>query len=159
MRKQLIGQEVTKPTRETQDTWLDLEKLAHVEITSEDPAFPIENALTANASSAVGWQASAPGPQTLRIHFDQPQKIRRIHLRFVESEHERGQEFLLSYVVAGAEKREIVRQQWTFSPGGAGEEVEDYSVDLENIANIELTIDADRGRDRIPATLAELLIA
>ena len=60
---------------------------------------------------------------------------------------------------ARAGKREIVRQQWTFSPGGASEEVEDYAVDLENIASIELTIDADRGRDRIPATLAELLIA
>jgi hypothetical protein len=159
LRKQLIGQEVTKATRETQDTWLDLEKLASVEITSENPAFPIENALTASATAAAGWQASAPGPQTLRIHFDRPQKIRRIHLRFVESEHERGQEFLLSYVGEGKPKREIVRQQWTFSPGGASEEVEDYTVDLENVASIELTIDADRGRNRIPATLAELLIA
>jgi len=159
LRKQLIGQEVTKPNRAAQDTWLDLEKLASVEITSEDSAFPIENALIASNTAGAGWQASATGPQTLRIHFDQPQKIRRIHLRFVEREHERGQEFLLSYLGAGAPKREIVRQQWTFSPGGASEEIEDYIVDLENVATIELTIDADRGNDRTPATLAELRIA
>lgn len=159
MRKQLIGQEVRESTREAKDNWLDLEKLARVEITSENPAFPIENALTASAASAAGWQASAPGPQTLRIHFDHPQKIRRIYLRFVERNHERGQEFLLSYVGEGGPKREIVRQQWTFSPAGASEEVEDYAVNLENVASIELTIDADRGRDGIPATLAELLIA
>jgi hypothetical protein len=159
MRKQVVGQEAAKANRGVHDTWLDLESLASVEITSEDQAFPIENALTESPAATAGWRAGAPGPQTVRIHFDQPQKIRRIYLRFVEREHERAQEFLLSYACPGEPRREIVRQQWTFSPGGASEEVEDYSVDLHDVVTIELTIDADRGRDRSPATLADLRIA
>jgi hypothetical protein len=159
MRKQVVGQEAAKSSREVHDTWLDLESLARVEITSEDQAFPIENALTESPTATAGWRAAALGPQTVSIHFDQPQKIRRIHLRFVERENERAQEFLLSYACPGEPRREIVRQQWMFSPGGASEEVEDYSVDLHNVVTIDLTIDADRGRDRTRATLAELRIA
>lgn len=159
MRKQVVGQEAPKSSRETHDTWLDLESLARVEITSEDAAFPIENALTVGGAETAGWRASATGPQTVNIHFDQPQNIRRLHLRFVEREHERAQEFLLSYACSDQPSREIVRQQWTFSPGGASEEVEDYSVDLHKVISIALRIDADRGRDQSPATLAQLRIA
>lgn len=158
MRKQVVEQDVVKPNQTSPGTWLNLDALASVEITSEDPAFPIENALTTDDKSS-GWRAGTLGPQTIRLQFDQPQNIRRIHLRFVETQVERGQEFLLNYTLEDNARREIVRQQWTFSPGGASEEVENYLINLENVISVELTIDPDRGLNRTYATLAELRIA
>lgn len=160
MRKQVVGQDRVKPSHKTPpEGWLDLDALAGVEITSEDPSFPIENALTLGDNSSAGWRAGATGLQTISIKFDQPQSIHRIYLRFIETKDERSQEFLLSYTLQGNTRREIVRQQWTFSPGGSSEEIENYLVDLEGVITVELTIDADRGRNLTPATLAELRIA
>jgi hypothetical protein len=159
MRKQVIGQQTDAQAGISSDSWLDLDSLAHVDITSEDPAFPIEHALVPGDMSHSGWRAAAPGPQTIRIHFDQALRLRRIHIRFIELDQEREQEFLLSYMHKDGSKREIVRQQWTFSPAGSSEESESYFVELDDVIALELTIDPDRGRNRFPASLAELRIA
>jgi hypothetical protein len=157
MRKQLVGQDAQVAKKVADEDWLDLNDLAHVDITSEDEAHPIENALTGNSTS--GWRASVLGPQTIRIHFDKPQTIRLIHISFVEKEQERAQEFSLAYLRSGEPKREIVRQQWTFSPNGSSEQVENYRVNLTDVVTVELVIDPDRGLNRTAATLAELRIA
>lgn len=126
------------------DSWLDLEKIAAVEITSEDPKFPIEHAM-GNAET-TGWRAAAPGPQKIRLLFDVPQKIRRIQLHFVDRISERSQEFWL-LALMGDELREVVRQQWNFSPQGTTEEHEDYKVELNGVTALELRIDPDRSHD------------
>jgi hypothetical protein len=36
--------------------------------------------------------------------------------------------------------REIVRQQWSFSPHGSTSEVEDYRVDLDSVSVLELAL-------------------
>lgn len=159
MRKQVVGQHAEARAETSNNNWLDLESLARVDITSEDPAFPIEHALVSGDLSRRGWRAATPGIQSIRIYFDQALRLQRIHIRFVELDHEREQEFLLSYTHKDGVKREILRQQWTFSPGGSSEESESYFVDLEDVIALDLTIDPDRGRNRFPATLAELRIA
>jgi hypothetical protein len=126
------------------DLWRDLERIARVEITSENQAFPIEHAL--GKAVTTGWRASTTGPQVIRLFFDEPQNIRRIHLHFVDRAAERSQEFAI-YAGSGAELREVVRQQWNFSPHGTTEEVEDYTVDLSGITALELRIDPDRSHD------------
>jgi hypothetical protein len=156
MRKQIVGEPT--PIKEAQAAvpWLDLAKIASVELSSEDPKFPFEPVLEEGGDR--GWRAAGPGRQTIRLRFDEPQRITRVRLRFVDREHERSQEFVLRYLDADGRARDIVRQQWTFSPGGSMEEVEDYTVDLKGVSGIELELDADRGRDTLPATLAELRI-
>jgi hypothetical protein len=67
------------------------------------------------------------------LGFDAPQYIRRIFLHFIERETERAQEFVLRYSSASERDREIVRQQWTFSPTGSAQEIEDYAVELESM--------------------------
>ena len=131
--------------------------MATVELTSEDPRYPFDPVLEEGGDR--GWKAAEPGKQTVRLRFDQPQPVRRIRVRFVDRDHERSQEFVLRYGDAAGVLRDIVRQQWTFSPGGSTEEVEDYTVNLPAVSFLELEIDADRGRDTLPATLAELLIS
>jgi hypothetical protein len=158
MRKIVVSQSVNGQPES--DAWLELEKIASVEISSEDPAFPIEHALGKNPTT--GWRASAPGPQRIRILFDQPQTIRRIQLHFVDRASERSQEFWVLALV-DSELREIVRQQWNFSPNGATEEIEDLKVELNGVTALELRIDPDRSHDPTQsqhiASLASLRLA
>jgi hypothetical protein len=138
MRKQISSQ----PQRESQlanTRWLDLEALAQVEVTSEDAAHPIESALL--PVGATGWRAESPGEQTVRLLFEAPQRLRRIRLLFREEKDARTQEFVLrsSRTVDGS-PRDIVRQQYHFSPSGATEEFEEYRVELEDVAALELAI-------------------
>jgi Anaphase-promoting complex, subunit 10 (APC10) len=126
------------------DLWRDLERIARVEISSEDPQFPIEHAL--GKSETTGWRAAGTGPQLIRLHFDEPQAIKRIHVHFVERSAERSQEFAV-YAGTGAELKEIVRQQWSFSPHGSTEEIEDFSVNLSGVTTLEVRIDPDRSHD------------
>ena len=83
MRKKIIKQTVEGSSPADQN-WLDLARLAQVEITSENEAYPIESALTPGIGP--GWQAAQPGPQTIRLIFDQPQRLKRIYLIFPEEE-------------------------------------------------------------------------
>jgi len=133
--------------------WLDLERVARVEVTSEDASHPIESALLPEAES--GWRAAQPGEQTIRLIFDQPQRLRRIWLLFIEPETPRTQEFVLRWSPDGRSFQDIVRQQWNFSPGGATREAEDYHVELSGVTALELTIIPDQGRGDAHASLAQ----
>src|SRR5205823_8547068 len=95
--------------------WLDLERRAQIEITSEETAHPIEAALKQGTGS--GWRAAQPGQQTIRLLFDEPLHIKRIRLVFHEEQRERTQEFALQWSSDGGQSyRPILRQQYTFSP-------------------------------------------
>ena len=138
MRKQIILQSQREsPSGHT--SWLDLEALARVEVTSEDAAHPIESALL--TIGATGWRAESPGEQTVRLLFEAPQRLRRIRLLFREEKEARTQELVLRWSpTAESSWRDVVRQQYHFSPSGATEEFEEYRVELEDVAALELTI-------------------
>ena len=138
--------------------WLELEDLVQVEITSEDPAHPIESALLAGGTS--GWRASGPGAQTIRLRFAHPQAVHRIWLEFVEAEVERTQEYVLRWSPDGGHTlHEVVRQQWNFSPHGATIQTEDQHVDLTGVTVLELCIVPDISGGPAHAALARLRLA
>ncbi|HEX4308869.1 MAG TPA: hypothetical protein VHZ25_02510 [Acidobacteriaceae bacterium] len=157
MRKSVLvpASPVSEP-RPALDSWLDLEHLASLEISSEDPAHPFEHALAGTESE--GWKSCDPGPQTIRFKFDEPRSIRRVRVEFREPHAERSQEFTLS-AVSNGEKREIVRQQFSFSPSGATAEIEDYTVNLANVSSLELVIDPGRHDRQAHASLQSIAIA
>jgi hypothetical protein len=137
---------------------LELGDMAQVELTSEDPTHPIEGALLARGE--FGWRAAEPGIQSIRLLFHQPQRLRRIRLRFHEPAAGRTQEFTLRWSPDGGRSfRELVRQQYTFSPDGATSELEDLNVDLAAVTALELTIIPDQGRGQAFATLEEWRLA
>jgi len=143
MRKSIVSPSAAAVTP-IRDNWRELDRIARVEITSEDEAFPIEHAL--GKTETTGWRASGTGPQLIRLHFDEPLTIHRIQLHFIDRTAERSQEFAV-FAGLGTELREVVRQQFTFSPGGATEELEDYTVSLDRVTVLELKIDPDRSHD------------
>ena len=155
MRKSIAPLPKASTISPTADGWLDIQEIASAEISSEDPLHPFENALQGEG----GWRAADPGPQVIRLNFDAPQSIRRIRVEFREEHRERAQEFALFATSAANQRREIVRQQWTFSPGGSATEVEDYSVDLPAILSLELEIDPGRHDKSAMATLESISVA
>ncbi len=136
--------------------WLDLERLAQVEVTSEEEAHPVEAALLLDKEA--GWRAAEPGEQRIRILFDEPQKLRRIQLLFVVQE-ERTQEFTLRWVNEEGQTQEIARQQYNFSTGGTTRELEEYSVELEEVAVLELHLIPDISGGQARASLEQLRLA
>jgi hypothetical protein len=89
--------------------------------------------------------------------FDKPQKVKRIQLAFEETETKRTQEFTLRWSRDGGQSyREIVRQQWNFSPPGTVGEIEDYAVILPDVAVLELNIVPDQSGGEARASLVKL---
>jgi len=157
MRKRIIEPH-TRDITPAHQAWLNLEALAQVEVTSEDPARPIESGLL--PGTEAGWRAAYPGPQTVRLMFDRPQRIKRMHLEFQENELERTQQFVLRWSSDGGRSyREIARQQYNFSPPGATSECEDYTVDLDGVTALELNIVPDISGGPARASLAQLRVA
>ena len=135
--------------------WLDLDRAAVVEVTSEEKDYPVESALV--AGEVRGWRAAESGMQTIRLIFDQPQKVTRIALVFEETETPRTQEFVLRWSPDGGRSfREIVRQQWNFSPPDTIHEVEEYRVELSGVTVLELVVVHDISRGSARATLKSL---
>src|SRR5438034_6465536 len=150
---------LSTPTPETVrsrgEGWLEIERVAIVEITSEEEDYPVEAAFV--SGETPGWRAAEPDPQTIRLVFDQPQTLKRISLVFEEKEVARTQEFVLRWSSDGGSSfREIVRQQWNFSPPETIREVEEYQVELSNVTILELSIVPNTSGGHARASLKSL---
>ena len=157
MRKRLITP-APESTRTRGETWLDVERQAVVEVTSEEKNYPVESAFV--SGDALGWRAAASGSQTIRLVFDEPQRLRCISLVFEENETARTQEFVLRWSPDGGNSvKEIVRQQWNFSPPDSVREVEEYQVELSAVTVLELIINPNIGGGVARASLKNLRLS
>jgi hypothetical protein len=139
-------------------SWLDIGAIAQVEVTSEDSHYPIESAF--GEGSGRGWRASERGKQTIRLFFDEPQRIRRIWLRFVEEHADRTQQFSLQWSKNKMDSlRPLFQQQWNFSPSGSTSQTEDYKVELDDVWMLQLVIDPDISKGPAVATLESWWLA
>lgn len=158
MRKRIISTTALQETSPPDLQWLNLDDLVEVEITSEDTSHPIESALLPGQES--GWRAAVPGEQIIRLLFNRPQRLQRIWLSFVEAQTERTQEYVLGWSPDGGQSfKEIVRQQWNFSPAGATSETEDLRVELPAVTVLELCIIPDISGGDAFASLEQLWLA
>ena len=157
MRKRLITP-TPESIRTRGESWLDVEGQAVVEVTSEDKNYPVESAFV--SGDARGWRAAASGSQTIRLVFDEPQRLRCISLVFEENETARTQEFVLRWSPDGGNSvKEIVRQQWNFSPPNSVREVEEYQVELSAVTILELIINPNISGGVARASLKNLRLS
>jgi len=157
MRKRLISP-TPERVRPHGEGWLDLERAAAVEVSSEEEDYPVESALLSRETQ--GWRASRPGTQTVRLVFDEPQSLKRIALVFEENDTRRTQEFVLRWSADGGQSfREIVRQQWNFSPPETIREVEEYHVQLSEVTVLELIITPDISGGMARASVKSLRVS
>jgi hypothetical protein len=154
MIKRIIGVDEAISTT----AWLDLKQLADVEVTSEQPASPIEGVFACDAP--VPWRAAVPGPQTIRLCFHRPMRLTRIRLVFEETAGRRTQEFVLRWQASGAPKiMDVLRQQFTFAPPDTTTEREEYRVDLSDVSALELSITPHISGGSSIATLQQWCVA
>lgn len=138
--------------------WLDLEQAARVEVSSEAEGYPVEGALMDIGQR--GWRANELGIQTIRLLFDHSQTIRLIRVVFKEEESARTQEFVLRWLPEGTGTwKDVVRQQWNFSPPRTAIECEEYKVDLPSTGGLELTICPDISGGDTRASLESLQLS
>jgi hypothetical protein len=157
MRKRLITT-IPQDVPPLDEGWLNLDGAAVVEVTSEEKEYPVESALVSGETR--GWRAADSGSQTIRLLFDESQTLKRISLVFEEIETERTQEFVLRWSSDGGRSfREIVRQQWNFSPPNSMREVEEYQVDLSGVNVLELVIVPDISGGVARASLKSLRVS
>jgi hypothetical protein len=157
MRKRLISP-IPERVRLHDEDWIDVDAAAVVEVSSEEKNYPIDSALLRGETR--GWRAGGPGTQTVRLVFDKPQRLRCIAVVFEENDTERTQEFVLRWSPDGGNSyREVVRQQWNFSPPETVREVQDYRVELSDVTVLELVITPEISGGTARASLKSLRVA
>jgi hypothetical protein len=132
--------------------WLRLDKVARLTATTPRR--------TRSILPSWPWSADEPGEGTIDVQFHRPITLRRVRLVFEEREHLRTQEFtIVASLHRGEQHRELVRQQFTFSPGGATQQVEDYVFEVERVASIQIRIIPDIGGGPAVAAMVDLRVA
>ena len=158
LRKQIIR----APALESAPTpgEIDIAAVAVVLVTSEDPAHPVDHAFDGDRGpGGTRWIAGEPGEQTLILDFDAPQAIRRVALDVEEPGVARTQELQLAFSTDGGRTyREVLRQEYNFSPPGTTFEREDWAVAAEGVTHLRLAIRPDKGGKPCRATITTLAL-
>src|SRR4051812_37779019 len=157
LRKQIIGPSAAPPAPTPGE--IDVAAVATVLVTSEDPDHPVDHAFDRRRGpGGTRWVAGGPGEQTLILAFDAPQAIRRVALEVEEPEFARTQELQLALSADGGRTyREVLRQEYNFSPPGTTFEREDWAVQAEGVTHLRLEIRPDKGGKPCRATITSLV--
>ena len=102
--------------------------LAEVQASSEAEGHPLLLAFDdGTGPGATYWKAGDPGEQTITVTFREPCTLAQITMEVEEREVERTQEVQLALSVDGGQTyRELVSQEFNFSPQGATWEQETW---------------------------------
>ncbi|HSF30606.1 MAG TPA: hypothetical protein VLK82_09075 [Candidatus Tectomicrobia bacterium] len=103
--------------------------IATVLVTSEEAGHPIEHVFDQRRGPGGSrWMAEEPGEQIVRLAFDTPQSIYQITVEVEEPEVSHTQELQLAISSdEGRTYREVLRQEYTFSPPGTAFEHEEWA--------------------------------
>ena len=158
LRKQILTTHQTMSDHGTAEK--DIAAVATVLVSSEDPRHPIDHAFDGQRGpGASRWIASQLGEQTLILVFDTPQTIRKIRVEVEEAEISRTQEIAVSISQDGGQTyRELMRQEYNFSPPGTTLEHEEWSIKADAISHLQLRIKPDKGGKAGRATLTTLAL-
>ena len=128
LRKKILTTHQTMSSRGAAEK--DIAAVATVLVSSEDPRHPIDYAFDGQRGpGASRWIAAQSGEQALILAFDTPQTIRKILVEVEEPEVSRTQEMAVSISQDGGQTyRELMRQEYNFSPPGTTLEHEEWSI-------------------------------
>jgi hypothetical protein len=159
LRKQIIRPSTATPALMPGE--IDIAAVATVLVTSEAPEHPVDFAFDHHRGPGGNrWIAGEPGEQTLILAFDAPQAIRRVALEVEEPEVARTQELQLAVSTDGGRTyREVLRQEYNFSPPGTSFEREDWTLDAVGVTHLRLRIRPDKGSKPCRATVTSLALS
>ena len=159
MRKKILERDHPTETPSPSEE-LDIPAIATAIVTSEAPDYPIENAFDSRRGlGGSRWMAAEPGEQTLILAFDTPQTLHQISLEVEDQQSSRTQELQLSVSDDnGQTYRELLRQEYNFSPPETTFEREEWSAHAEQVTHLRLWIKPDKGNKPCRATLTSLAL-
>jgi len=158
LRKQILSARQTMSGRGVAEK--DITAMATVLVSSEDPRHPIDYAFDGQRGpGASRWIAAQSGEQALILAFDTPQTIRKILVEVEEPEISRTQEMAVSISQDGGQTyRELMRQEYNFSPPGTTLEHEEWSIKADAVSHLQLRIKPDKGGKTGRATLTTVAL-
>src|SRR5947209_746729 len=139
---------------------IDVAAVATVIVTSEEAEHPIDHVFDSRRGPGGSrWAAGEPGEQEVVLAFDTPQSLSHISLEVEERGVERRQELWLEVSCDGGRTyREVLRQEYNFSPPGTTFEREDWAVRAEGVTRLRVRIKPDMAGKPCRATLTSLAI-
>jgi len=146
LRKRQMGESNSTPA-DTQGE-LDIAGLAVLVYSSEAREHPIDHLIDGGRGRGGTRWASARRDTTERIvlEFDDPQDISRLAYEVEECNAERTQEVRVEMSTDGGDRyRQILAQDYSFSPQGGTFQQEDLRLDLPSITHLRLTIVPNKG--------------
>ena len=157
LRKQVLAHPATTAGQPEEIT---VAAVATVLVTSETTDHPIDNVFDGQRGpGATRWVAEKPGEQAVILAFDVPQRIRKVTMEVEEETVSRTQEVVLAVSCDGGQKyRELVRQEFNFSPPSTTFEREEWTVAGEPLTHLRLWIKPDKSGRMCRATLTSLAL-
>lgn len=137
---------------------IDIVGCATVSYSSEDPAHPVEYMLDGHSGpGATRWTSARPETiEHIVMGFDQPQTISRLVYEVEEPARERTQEVRAEVSEDGGRSyRQILVQEYNFSPRGATYQREELRFNLHGVTHLRLTIVPNKSGSGV-ATLTAL---
>jgi hypothetical protein len=122
---------------------VDIAGCATIAYSSEQPDHPVEHLLDGNSGpGATRWISARPDTiERILVEFDRPQAISRLIYEVEEAERERTQEVHVEVSQDGGRTyRQILVQEYNFSPGGATYQREEQRFNLRQVNHLRLTI-------------------
>jgi F5/8 type C domain len=122
---------------------IDIAGCAMIAYSSEDPAHPVENLFDGHSGpGATRWMSARPDTvEHIVVEFDQPQTISRLVYEVEEATTERTQELRVEVSEEGGRTyRQILVQEYTFSPRGATFQREEQRFNLRQVTHFRFTI-------------------
>ena len=161
IRKRIVRDACPPPPLGTEPPALDIPAIATVIVSSEETDHPIEHVFDGQRGpGASRWRAAVPGEQCLIINFDTPQTLHQLVLDIEEPDVSRTQELLLSVSSdGGCTYRDVVRQEYNFSPPGTTYERETWVFNTDRVTHLAICITPDKGGHAGLATLTSVMLA
>ena len=156
MRKRLMSEQSVRPPERPGE--IDIASRATLAYSSEDPAHPVEHLIDGHYGPGSTHWASGRTNATERIvlEFDHPQRISRLVYEVEERWQERTQEVRVEVSSDhGRTYRQVLVQEYTFSPQGAIFQHEELRLELPAVTHLSLTIVPNKSGSGV-ATLTAL---
>jgi hypothetical protein len=141
LRKRPLEAEAATSVRAADE--IDIAGCATIAYSSEDPAHPVEHMLDGmSGPGATRWVSARPDAvEHIVIEFDRPRPIVRFVYEVEETLREHTQEVRVEVSEDGAQSyRQILVQEYNFSPGGATYQREDQRFNLRQVTHLRLTL-------------------
>lgn len=156
LRKALLKQN-TPPVSRTE---ISIPDSATVLVTSEMPDHPIDYICDGRSGpGSTRWIADEEGDQTVVVSFDAARDLHKVRLEVEEPDISRTQELALAVSYdRGQTYREVLRQEYNFSPPGTTFEREEWRVPAQGVTNVWLWIRPDKGGKPCRASITSLAL-